>query len=273
MNYLMKLCINMVRFLFNFFNIVIHKKINKDSLYSFLDTIHPIESGKKLVRIGGNSDGGYLIPDDLEGIETCFSPGVANVSEFENDLVKRGIKCYCADGSVNGINLENSSGIFFTKKHLGIVDSNDTMTLDAWVLTNSNNKNDAILQMDIENAEYAVLIDTSNQTLLKFRIMVIEFHSIHSWINAQEFKYIKDIFEKILKNFYVVHIHPNNCDKPLKYKDIFLPGALEITFLRKDRFPDTEMKKIYNFPHPLDRPNVLLNKDPKLKLFINSSND
>jgi hypothetical protein len=270
MNYLIGNLKNIIRLLLNKFDVIIHMKIKSDSLYSFLKTIQPIESGKELIRIGGNGDGGYLIPDDLEGIDTCFSPGVANVSEFERDLVKKGIKCFCADGSVSGINLENSDGIFFTKKHLGIVDSNETMTLDSWIFENSANINDSILQMDIESAEYSVLIDTSNQTLLKFRIMVIEFHGIHSWINAQEFKYIKDIFQKILKNFHVVHIHPNNVDKPLKFNNILLPGALEITFLRKDRFLDGKNERIFNFPHHLDRPNVLEKKDTKLTLFVNS---
>ena len=30
--------------------------------------------------IGGAGDGGYLVPDDLDGIEYCFSPGVNLIS-------------------------------------------------------------------------------------------------------------------------------------------------------------------------------------------------
>ncbi|WP_294610046.1 hypothetical protein [uncultured Roseovarius sp.] len=31
----------------------------------------------RLVRIGGDGDGGYMMPDDFDGITHCFSPGVA----------------------------------------------------------------------------------------------------------------------------------------------------------------------------------------------------
>ncbi len=40
--------------------------------------------------MGGENDGGYLVPDDLEGIEYCFSPGVSNIATFELDCLNRG---------------------------------------------------------------------------------------------------------------------------------------------------------------------------------------
>jgi hypothetical protein len=40
--------------------------------------MRPIESGHPLVRLGGPKDGGYLVPDDLDGIAFCFSPGVSD---------------------------------------------------------------------------------------------------------------------------------------------------------------------------------------------------
>ena len=39
-----------------------------------------------LIRIGGNSDGAYLVPDDLQGISCCFSPGVSDRKSFEDEL-------------------------------------------------------------------------------------------------------------------------------------------------------------------------------------------
>ena len=51
-----------------------------------IKSLRPMDCGKKLIRIGGNEDGGYLVPDDLEGIEYCFSPGVSTTVDFETHL-------------------------------------------------------------------------------------------------------------------------------------------------------------------------------------------
>jgi hypothetical protein len=249
-----------------FFGININRIVKKDILFTFLSLIQPVTTGMPLIRIGGQGDGGYLLPDDLVGVNVCFSPGVANVSDFEKELVRRGIRCYCADGSVDGSHLQNEAGIYFIQKHLGITNSQEVMTLDSWVASFEPQTQDMILQMDIECGEYGVLVDTSNETLHKFRILVIEFYNIHAWTNAQELKYVKLIFEKLLKNFDVVHVHPNNCDSNLRFASIDIPGALEITFLRKDRFlPATG--RVYDFPHDLDRPNVPTRPDPRLNIF------
>ena len=49
---------------------------------------------------GPDGDGGYLVPDDLEGIVACFSPGVSNVAGFEKDCALKGMKVFMADASV-----------------------------------------------------------------------------------------------------------------------------------------------------------------------------
>jgi len=55
----------------------------------------------------GDSDGGYLIPDDLENVEFCFSADVAFTADFENDLTTRGINCFLADYSVDAPPIQN----------------------------------------------------------------------------------------------------------------------------------------------------------------------
>lgn len=61
----------------------------------------PIES--KLLRVSPDGDGGYLVPDDLAGINFCFSLGVAYCSDFELDMANRGMHVFLADKSVAGI--------------------------------------------------------------------------------------------------------------------------------------------------------------------------
>src|SRR5262249_38221987 len=65
-----------------------------------IERLHPVTTDKKLIRIGGGGDGGYLVPDDLGGVVACFSPGVGAVASFEAALLSRGIPCYLVDASV-----------------------------------------------------------------------------------------------------------------------------------------------------------------------------
>ena len=65
-----------------------------------IDLLKPRKCPFKLIRIGGNKDGAYLIPDDLVGIESCFSPGVSDNKDFEDHLAKKyKIKSHMCDYS------------------------------------------------------------------------------------------------------------------------------------------------------------------------------
>lgn len=225
----------------------------------FFENIIPLSTNNKLIRVGNNNDGGYLIPDDLEGIKTCFSPGVSNMSDFELDLTTRNIKCFLADYSVESVPIQNDL-ITFEKKFLGNKNDHMFMTLTSWVNNNAKQgDNDLILQMDIEGAEYDVLIETPYEILKRFRILVIEFHDIDALLNPMGFKLIDGVFSKLLNFFEIVHIHPNNCCKPVNYKKFAIPPVMEFTFLRKDRISDFTPTK--TFPHELDSPNSLHNNN------------
>lgn len=230
-----------------------------EDLRKFFSEMTPVSTNHNLIRLGGDGDGGYLIPDDLSGIRTCFSPGVSNVAGFERDLNARNIKCYLADYSVEAAPLDNSL-IVFEKKFLGTENNPMFMTLDKWVADNADaDDEDLILQMDIEGAEYDVLFGASAELLKRFRIIVIEFHYLDEMLTQTGFKLINGVFGKLLKSFEIVHIHPNNYDEPIEYKAFSIPPVMEFTFLRRDRISRSTPTK--SFPHELDRPNSVLDKD------------
>ena len=240
-------------------NIRVCQAIPSNNIKNFLSLLSPLDTNHKLIRLGGDGDGGYLVPDDLEDIEYCFSPGVSTIANFENDLTKRGIKCFLADYSVDQPPNENK--LFdFEKKFLGTINSNIFFTLESWIKSKvENNKKDLILQMDIEGNEYSVLLDADLDILKKFRILVIEFHYLDSMLDSLGYELIKLTFSKLLKDFEIVHIHPNNCSYPVVYNDVQIPPVLEITFLRKDRIKKSTYTN--NFPHALDQKNVRENLD------------
>ncbi|MGH9591081.1 MAG: hypothetical protein ACRD25_11850 [Terracidiphilus sp.] len=102
-----------------------------DRLEAFLSKVRPVDCGIELIRIGSEMDGGYLVPDDLEGIEYCFSPGVSTVSDFENQLADMRIKSFLADSSVDAPPVRRPEFVF-DKKFLGASDRGCYMTLETW---------------------------------------------------------------------------------------------------------------------------------------------
>ena len=219
----------------------------------FIETLRPRSAETHLIRIGGSNDGGYLLPDDFDGLAALFSPGVAESSRFEREFADRGIDCFLADYSVDSPAEENDK-FFFEKKFLGASSTGKFMRLEDWVKTNSPEPGDLVLQMDIEGAEYEIILDTPRNVLSRFRIMVIEFHRLDMLFESHIFPFLKQAFAKLLEDFVVVHIHPNNRGPIAAFKNIEVPHVLEITFHRKDRFKATNTP--LSFPHKLDETNV-----------------
>ncbi len=219
---------------------------------ALIKSLHPRSPSQKLIRFGPMGDGGYLIPDDLEGVSACFSPGVNFVSGFEHDCAVRGMKVFLADGSVDGPP-DKHERFFFKKCFLGGVRREGFMTLDDWVASSvPDESSDFIMQMDIEGHEYEVFLATSDALMRRFRIIVAEFHGLDHLVrgNSQLFREKFLTFNRILKTHSCVHLHPNNHCGSVKRDSIEIPGVMEFTFLRNDRF--SELSYRTDFPHPLD---------------------
>jgi len=220
---------------------------------SLIQTLRPLAFEPGLIRLGPNHDGGYLVPDDLDGIAACFSPGVEQTSGFEMDCARLGMQVFMADRSVEQP-AESHERFHFTRKHLGVTTNDEMMTLDDWVSSSHPGTDDLLLQIDIEGAEYEVFLGASDALMRRFRIIVAEFHSLDQFWNEPFFNIASRAFHKLLQTHHCVHLHPNNTQGIVKHGDIEIPPVTEFTFLRKDRFVPREFAK--TFPHPLDYPNT-----------------
>jgi len=233
------------------------RKTNKEDLKSLIRSLHPIECESPLIRFGPNTDGGYLIPNDLDGIEACFSPGVSQVSGFEKDCASHGIKVFLADNSVD--NPAEQDELFdFTKKFIGSFSNENFTTIEDWVNTSlPQNHSDLILQMDIESFEYETILSFPEELMKRFRIIVIEFHQLKQLHNSSFFFIANRAFQKILNHHKCVHIHPNNIANTSYIDSVEIIDTMEFTFLRRDRIKNEE-KFAKNSPHPLDFDNSLI---------------
>ncbi len=226
----------------------------REEIVALLNKLHPRSTDKALIRLGPKSDGGYLLPDDLDGISACFSPGVNDVSGFERGCADRGMKVFLADRSVDGP-AEKHELFHFSKMFIGAMSNDEFMTLDQWVADAKLDPNsDLLLQIDIEGYEYEVFLSASETLMKRFRIIVAEFHALDQFWSKPFFNIASRALEKILQTHTCVHIHPNNCCGTVIHAGLDLPRALEFTFLRSDRIGHSSYQT--KFPHPLDSDNT-----------------
>lgn len=238
----------------------------KSALESF-KIIKPKPSPYPLIRIGGNADGSYLLPNDLEGITGCLSPGVNNFKDFEDELaLKYAIPSDLIDASSDEEAFATAliSGMqTFQKKWLDISGGNDCMSISEWLHNKPNDQNDFLLQIDIEGAEYRNILATPSNDLQRFRVIVMELHRLPiGFSRPQIFQAVmKPFLEKLDDLFICVHAHPNNVIGTYTPPAIgfAMPRILELTFLRRDRFPQGYLTNDLpvSLPNSLDITNVM----------------
>jgi hypothetical protein len=197
----------------------------------FLELLTPISNGHNLVRIGGYSDGGYWLPEDLEGIKLCISPGYGNLSNFEDDLFEKfKIKSLIIDPQVPNKNLKKH--LRFLQKYIGGFNSITYVSLNEIM---GKRKGDYLMQMDIEGSELESLHALDFKNLIKFRIIVLELHNLQLINNNFLLtNFFLPVFTKIKQKFDVISVVPSSTQS-FTNGAMRIPDTFEITFHRKDR--------------------------------------
>lgn len=229
---------------------LVSRQVPGEQVRSLIERLRPRVPQAGLIRVGPDGDGGYLVPDDLDGIVACVSPGMDVELGFDFEIAERGIDVIMADASVEGPVIDHER-FYFTKHFVGAVDTDNHLRLETLCARLAPPDGDLLLQMDIEGAEWAVLLDASPELLARFRIIIIEFHTVddllfHPACHLQT----AQVFEKLLASHTVVHNHPNNYYPTPAHDGVAVPPLLEMTFLRNDRGLTDQYAVQY--PHPLD---------------------
>lgn len=236
-----------------------------------LQLLRPKPCRFELIRLGGMCDGAYLLPNDLDGVKACFSPGVNNVKPFEDDLsINYGIACHMCDFSSDVLQFKTpliAELQTFKKKWLDVDEGPDSVCLQEWISECADNHaEDLILQMDIEGAEYRNILHTPLSVITRFRIIVVEFHNLYALTRPDQFdELLGPTILKLHAAYDCVHAHPNNCGGTFhdERSGMNVPAVLELTYLRRDRnFGASSEMILPSLPHPKDISRNMLSKPP-----------
>lgn len=187
----------------------------------------------ELIRVGSKSDGGYLIPKLSTEYDLVISGGIDSNSDFETELAKAGARVIAADFSIDKLPGEHPNIQFYKKYISDLTLGEKLVSLEDLIGKYAEQPKNPLLKLDIEGGEWSALRSIKLETLAMFSTLVIEFHWMENAENSQALNTIKQVFSKILLDFDLVHVHPNNNAKAIKLFDNEIPSVFEATFLNK----------------------------------------
>jgi hypothetical protein len=234
-------------------------------LKSFYQNIWPVHTGYDLIRIGGTKDGSYLLPNVLDGIELCLSPGTAGMVDFELGLAESyGIPSLLCDPNED-IPVLMHPLMSFDRISIGVTDTNRTISMDSWMIKHGfEDASPLLLSMDIEGGEIDVINSLSIEMLARIRVATIEFHFLHLLHSDPNCLYSRSLgfaIERMRKYFDIVHFKPNNnCPFAVSQSGFQIStfySCVELTFLNKQlRRRSPSRLRPDALPHFLDTKNV-----------------
>jgi FkbM family methyltransferase len=232
-----------------------------DSVRSILRLISPMDVvGGTLVRKGCQNDGGYIMLDSGLHGAVAYSLGIAGDVSWDLDMAHLGCQIYQYDHTIEALPVSNPAFHWF---RIGIAaqDSPDgTMcTLDTLIQRNDHvGRNDLVLKMDIEGAEWDLFEAMPDSTLRQFSQIVMEMHHFAGAGGHPSGPFFYKKFEAILRKLdathQVVHVHANNNGGLGIIGGTIVHDLLELTYVRRSDHQFEECRRV--FPTPIDMPNV-----------------
>lgn len=230
----------------------------KNAVEIFCDQLKVHKTPYKKIRVGRESDGGYVVLEELcKNTPIALSYGIANDTSFEQDFLSRfpDTYIYAFDHTVPDVEFKHPR-FNFRSKGLSVANTEIFRTLANGIKNADSTEykfGRGLLKMDIEWSEWAVLMDTPSLVFGYFSQIVLELHVIpaeytqgkHSPYFTEFHKNVHTAFNEMIFGVYgralqnlqqthrAVHIHANNSLPPNDYGTVKIPPLLEITFARR----------------------------------------
>lgn len=215
------------------------RRPTEDAVLDTLGLLAPRPVGHGFVRLGSAQDGGYVVPDDLDGITDLVSPGVSDEIGFDLAALDRlgpDARAHLFDASVEGPPVDDPR-IRFTRLHLDSRTDEGVTTL-ADAVAGVDAPGDLMLQMDVEGAEYRILQATPSSVLARFRVVLIELHHLQDLCLHSRLHDLRAALLLLHRTHVPCHVHANNAEGAFPVADQWIPRLLETTWLRRDRVRD-----------------------------------
>jgi hypothetical protein len=204
-------------------------------------------------RFGRDSDGGYVMLDDLAQCRTALSLGVGPEVSWDADMAALGLRVIQFDHTVDRPPQDHPRFVFHRARVVGRRQSPDDLTLSE-ILARPElaDDNQLIAKIDIDGWEWDVLAQTPTATLARLRQAAIEFHDLRRFVEPSWRATALAALENLMATHACIHVHGNNWGPFTVIGGIPFPGGFEATFARRSDYEFVQSTAV--FPTDLDRP-------------------
>jgi hypothetical protein len=230
-----------------------------------LDLLTPYDIPRlSKTRIGRRRDGGYVLLDDLGTVSSIYSVGIGDEVTFDLEMAAKGKKIFMFDHTVEGPPVSHPNFHFFRHEIAATTDeAAGRFTIQHELeRLGCTGRDDLLLKIDIEGAEYDVFPAMSPETLRHFRQLTMELHGLLGLGDPAFRARFVSALSRINSVFTLFHVHANN-SAPIGFVDGFaVADVLELSYVRSDiaeRVPSAVLyPTIHDFPNWPPRPDYLL---------------
>ena len=214
--------------------------------------------GHKLVRIGNQYDGGYIMLDDLSG-GIAYSFGIFNDASWDKDMASRGYDVFMYDHTIEKLPEYNPRFHFFRQGIADGVTQDDRLkTLEELIAQNHHeDKQNMILKMDVEGAEWGFFEHIDEKILSQFSQIVFEIHGLNGefhGIGIPDFeRRIPKVLEKINRTHKLFHIHGLNNGYYISLGSKIFCNQIEVSYALRSKYDFVEDYDV-NLPLDVDMP-------------------
>lgn len=222
----------------------------------------------KPIRLGSKFDGGYVLLDKKFENSLLISLGVGSNLDFETDWLNCKGNVVAFDGTIHSINSkiakEHSRNFHWIQKNVNLYGDKECISINQAIelaesifIEASLNR---ILKIDIESSEWDALADITEDNLLKFDQIIVEFHDILK-LTILEDSRVQLCLQRLHRYFDLIWTHENNYSPYLKLNDSRIFDVIETTWHNKKSIGsisihlDSDLKSKLNSPNDPMFPN------------------
>ena len=211
-----------------------------ERLLAFATRIRPMTgSNLKLIRVGGLSDGGYVMAKPLTG-GGALSIGVGADVSWDQEISACGIPVAMFDHTIRKPPAPVSSATFH-RIGIGATKTRNLQPLDRLIsLAGWAGRDDLLLKMDVEGAEWSAMTQPRLVDLGMFTQIVMEFHGLGQLRDDRVAESILETVEHLCTSHVPIHIHANNYDELVRFGNWWFPNAIEVSLIRQDLLPNAK---------------------------------
>lgn len=221
--------------------------VRDEALLLALRALRPESAeGLRLIRVGGDGDGGYVMHDDF-GVPSALSIGVGRDISWDVEVAARGVKVHSFDHTVKGLPAPAPHVEFH---RIGLGAGRDCIPWPEMVRV-AGPQGDVIAKIDIEGAEWQAL---ENQDLSRCAQLILELHELRRLLDSPQ---RIALLRRIHATLAPVHLHANNYDSLFRADKYWFCDTVEISYVRRDLLANW---------HPAPRMNIELDRpcDPRV---------